>query len=94
MASTSCRNELPGSGGAKKRQTHAERAPMHHLLEILDSFGHHIDPHVACQIDQGFDDGCRVAIGADGINKYLVDLDDRRNLRRGLLDDRGRRWYP
>src|SRR4029077_4897029 len=58
------------------RQTHAERAQVHHLLEIFDAFGDHIHAHVARKIDQGFDNGCRVAIGADGIHEYLVDLDD------------------
>src|SRR5262245_2919375 len=49
---------------------------MHHLLEIPDAFGHHIHAHVARKIDERFDDGGGIAVGADRIHEHLVDLDD------------------
>ena len=47
-----------------------------HLLESLDALGHHIHAHVVREIDQRLDDGGGVAVGADGIDEHLVDLDD------------------
>src|SRR5262245_20027126 len=58
------------------RGAHAKRPQMHHLLEILDAFGHHIHAHVARKIDERFDDGGGIAVRADSIHEHLVDLDD------------------
>src|SRR5262249_29872950 len=55
---------------------HAKLPQMHHLLEILDAFCHHIHAHVARQVDERFDDGGGIAVGADRIHEHLVDLDD------------------
>src|SRR5262245_47978797 len=49
---------------------------MHDLLEILDALRDHIHAHVACKIDERLDDGRRIPVSTDGVDKHLVNLDD------------------
>src|SRR5262245_50245261 len=78
-----CFDELKERGYRKRRGeyvalrgAHAKRPQVHHLFEILDAFGDHIHAHVARKVDERFDDGGGIAIGADSIHEDLVDLDD------------------
>src|SRR5581483_2010521 len=58
------------------RRAHAELAQVHDLLEVLHAFRNHVHAHVVREVDQGLDDGGRIAVGADGVDEHLVDLDD------------------
>jgi hypothetical protein len=46
------------------------------LIEILHAFRDNFHPQIAGEIDEGFDDGRGIALGAHGIHEHLVDLDD------------------
>src|SRR5262245_26334372 len=58
------------------RQADALVAQMCHLLEAFNALGHDVHAHAAGQLDERIDDRRRVALGADGIDEQLVDLDD------------------
>src|SRR6185312_2700038 len=58
------------------RRANADFAQVHDLLEVFHTFGNDVHAHVVGEVDQSLDDGGRVAVGADGIDEHLVDLDD------------------